>query len=110
MPIYNPLQRLTEEEAKTLGDARRDSVMQMNASRARALRGLYSKSDAQLRLDQQVHANCTNAKAKVTNEWEIQRAQAEAQAIIEAGGHALPPPNLFRRARFPYEGGRKSRY
>jgi homoaconitase/3-isopropylmalate dehydratase large subunit len=91
--IPNQITRLTADEADELLASNRRKVQHQNASTARAERKLFPKNAAQLKLDAQVRANCSNAG--VVNCHDIADEQAKAHAIIAKGGRALPPPNRF---------------
>jgi hypothetical protein len=89
--IPNQITRLTAEEADELLASNRRKVTHHNAAISRAERALFPKNAAQLKLDAQVRANCSNAG--IVDHHDIADEQAKAHAIIAKGGRALPPPN-----------------
>ena len=89
----NRISHLTAEQAQELDADRRADVLERNAKTRRAERTLFPKSAAQLKLDAQVRANCSNAG--IVDHHSIAAEQAKAHAIVAKGGRALPPPNHF---------------
>jgi len=93
----NRISHLTAEEAEESAAERRAGVHERNARKQRAERKLFPKNAAQLKLDAQVRANCTNAG--IVDHHDIADEQAKAHAIIAKGGRALPPPSHFGAVR-----------